>query len=277
MPAWAQSAERPSNELEFCAFEKFIQDLSYDELADVLAEMGFQGVEATVRRGGRIEAKAVEDELPKLHEVLAKRGLGITVMTTDILRADDPQSQKVIETAAKLGIKRYRTGNFRYHATRPILTQLDEWKPQVVELAAFNREQGIQGLYQNHSGANFVGGTVWDVHYLIRDLDPQDFGIAFDIRHATVEANLSWDVLYRVAKPHIGALYVKDFDRQGKKITHAPLGHGIDPAFFKTFLRDDLDVPVSLHVEYLPDAGTKENVEAIRNDFKTLKKWLGIS
>lgn len=273
VPATAQSPEkRPTFEL--CAFEKFIQNLSYDDLADTLAELGFQGVEATVRRGGRIEAADAEEKLPRLHEALAKRGLAITVMTTDLLRADDPVSQKVISTAASLGVKRYRTGFFRYHPAQPILEQLDQWKPQVKELAAYNREQGIQGLYQNHSGANYVGGTVWDVHYLIRDLDPQDFGIAFDIRHATIEANLSWSVLYRLVKSHIGALYVKDFVRQGRKVAHAPLGSGVDPAFFKQFVKDRLDVPVSLHVEYLPKAGIEANVEALRSDLQTLKKWL---
>src|SRR5690606_11936987 len=76
LPVAAQSAAG-ERKFELCAFEKFIQDLSYDELADVLAEMGFQGVEATVRRGGHIEAKNVEDELPKMHEALTKRGLAI--------------------------------------------------------------------------------------------------------------------------------------------------------------------------------------------------------
>ena len=99
VPATAQSPDKKPT-FELCAFEKFIQNLSYDDLADTLAELGFQGVEATVRRGGRIEAADAEEKLPRLHEALAKRGLAITVMTTDLLRADDPVSQKVISTAA---------------------------------------------------------------------------------------------------------------------------------------------------------------------------------
>lgn len=276
LPAWgATSGGAP--QFEICAFEKFIQDLSYDELADVLAEMGFHGVEATVRRGGRIDPPTVEEELPRLQEALARRGLAITVMTTDVKRADDPVHQKVVATGAKLGIKRYRLGFWRYDKRREIVEQLDELRPQIKDLAELNREHGIQGLWQNHSGADYVGATIWDLHHLLRDVVAAELGVAFDIRHATVEASLSWSTLYRLIKPHIGALFVKDFAHKGRKVVHAPLGSGVDPAFFEMFLRDNLQVPVSLHVEYLPRGGTKANIESLRSDLKTLKKWLKLS
>jgi sugar phosphate isomerase/epimerase len=275
--ALGQETKGATPRFEFCAFEKFLQKLSYDELADTLAELGFSGVEATVRSNGHVKPEAVEEELPRMHEALAKRGLGITIMTTEVLRADDPLAQKVLQAATKLGIKRYRTGNFRYNLKKDILAQLDGWRGQLKELAAYNGELGIQGLYQNHSGVNYVGATVWDVHRMIHDLPASQLGIAFDIRHATIEAGLAWEVLYRVAKPHIGALYFKDFVRKGRRAEHAPLGSGVDPAFYGMVLRDNLQVPLSLHVEYLPSEGIEANVEALRRDFATLKKMLKVS
>ena len=47
----ALAADKPSgNSIRtFCAFVKYIQELPYDRLAETVAELGFDGIEATVR------------------------------------------------------------------------------------------------------------------------------------------------------------------------------------------------------------------------------------
>jgi sugar phosphate isomerase/epimerase len=76
-------------------------------------------------------------------------------------------------------------------------------------------------------------------------------------------------------KPHIGALYVKDFDWKGKKAEHVPLGTGrVDPKFFEIIKQDNFQGPVSLHVEYLENGSTQENIDALRRDLNVLRGWL---
>ncbi|MBX3435072.1 MAG: sugar phosphate isomerase/epimerase [Pirellulales bacterium] len=285
--AWLQAAAAPlalsalgaqaaadSPALSICAFEKFIQRLSHHELADALAKIGFAGVEATVRKGGRIDPVQVDDELPRLVEALGTRGLEVTIATTDVLDADDPAGRKVLEACAACGIGRYRMSHYRYDRRRDIPAQLAELKPKFAALAELNRELGLVGLYQNHSGYGFVGATVWDLYELIKDLSPDNLSMALDIRHVTVEAGLSWDVLYQLMRPQIGAVFVKDFRWQGRVAENAPLGSSIDPTFFRLLRRDEYSGPVSLHVEYLPEAGVSENLQALRRDYALLTKWL---
>lgn len=271
----ASAGEHGVDSYRICAFEKFLQDLSYDELADTIAELGFVGIEATVRGGGHVEPERVEDDLPKLVEALRKRDLEITTMASDVLNPDQPLTEKVLRTAVGLGVKSYRMGFYRYDLTRPIVRQLEEIRPGLNELAALNRELGISALYQNHSDAKFVGATIWDLYLLIKDIPLSEIACAFDIRHATIEAGLSWPVLYDVIKPHIGALFVKDFVWKGKKAQHVPLGTGrVDPKFFKIVKKDNFQGPISLHVEYLGDGTTQENIDALRRDLKVLRGWL---
>ena len=271
----ASAGEQRSPSYRICAFEKFLQDLSYDELADTISELGFVGIEATVRNGGHVLPERVEDDLPKLVEALKKRDLEVTTMASDVLSPDQPLTEKVLRTAVGLGVKSYRMGFYRYDLTRPIVKQLEEIRPGLNELAALNRELGISALYQNHSDAKFVGATIWDLYLLLKDIPREEIGSAFDIRHATIEAGLSWPVLYDVIKPHIGALFVKDFVWKGKKAQHVPLGTGrIDPNFFKIIKRDNFQGPISLHVEYLPRGSTQENIDALRRDLKVLRGWL---
>lgn len=273
LQCFAESSQAPPYTI--CAFEKFLQDWSYDQLADTIADIGFAGIEATVRQGGHVPPERVEEELPKLTDALQKRGLEVTTITTDVLTPDQPLTLPVLRTAAHLGIKSYRMGSYKYDLKRPVIPQLESIRPGMEELAALNRELGIQGLYQNHSAPKNMGATVWDLYLLIKDFDPAEIGCAFDIRHATIEAGLSWPILYDVIKPHIGMLYVKDFDWDGKKAKHVPLGTGrVDPKFFAMIRRDQIHVPISVHVEYLPDGSAQENSEALRRDLQVLRGWL---
>src|SRR5206468_715729 len=98
------------------------------------------------------------------------------------------------------------------------------------DLAQLNHSLGIQGAYENHSGADSFGAAIWDVYETIRDLDPAAMGIAFDIGHATIEGGLSWPIQARLAEPRYSVVYVKDFrwEKQstGWKSVWCPLGEG---------------------------------------------------
>jgi len=276
MPSQLIAAPKPTNRYKFCAFIKFLTAMKYEEMADAIAEAGFDGVEVTARqKESYIHPDRAADELPRLKEVLDKRKLEITILTTDIVRHDEPNAQSMLRTAASLGIKRYRLGFFRYDLKKPILPQLAALQPVVRDIAAMNRDIGIAGMFQNHSGADMVGATVWDMHSLIKDYPVSEVGCVFDIRHAAIEAGEAWPIYYDLVKPHLSALSVKDFRWEGRKSVHTVLGKGnVDPKFFKTLHDSDFSGPISVHVEYLPKDSAQANAAALKRDFNTLRNWL---
>lgn len=260
-----------------CVFVKYLQSLSFDELAETVSGLGFDGIEATVRPKGQILPEHAEEELPRLVDALKKRNLDIMIMTSGISRADDPLTPKVLRTAAALGIKKYRMDYYRYDLNKPVAKQLEALKPVVKDLAALNRELGIQAVYQNHAGAPYVGASIWDIHELLEDIPKEEIGIAFDIRHATVEGGKAWPVSWNLVQPHLGAVYIKDAKWDGRTLIDGPLGDEkgvVDPAFFQLLKKSDFPGPISLHVEYLDDGTVPEQVAAIRRDFATLKGLL---
>ena len=277
--AFPQAAAAPaaSGPYRFCAFTKYMQSLSFDELAKAIAEMGFSGVEAPVRQGGHFSMEEAPEKLPQLVAALAKQNVEITILCTDAVRPDQPHVETCLRAAKEQGIKHYRMGFHNYDLKKPILPQIEAIKPQMKDLAALNRELGMQALYQNHSGANMVGAAVWDIFRTLEDVDPAQVALAYDIRHATIEGGLSWPVAFSAVRDHIGALFVKDFQWKGKSAEHVPLGEGrVDPAFFKTVAETGYSGPVSVHVEYLKNGDAMENGAAIKRDFATLKKWLSV-
>lgn len=271
----ANRAATPAN--KFCAFEKPLQFLSYDELAGLIAELGFDGIEAAVRAHGHVLPEKVEEDLPRLVEALKKRKLEITILTSDINSVDSPHAEKVLRTAAKLGIKRYRMLWFRYDLQKPILPQLDAMRPKLKPLAALNRELGLTALYQNHAGAEMVGAPLWDIYDLIKDFDPKEIALAFDIRHATMEGGLSWPLQFKLIQSHLGAVFVKDSRWENGKVKNTPLGEGqVDKQFFTQLKQINFTGPISLHVEYLDTKKDKKLLaDAFKKDFSTLRTWLG--
>ena len=265
----------------YCVFTKPLQMLSYDDLADLIAELGFDGIEGTIRPGGQITPEQVPDELPKMMAALKKRGLEMTIMASGINNADDKLNMQQLQVAAQLGIKRYRMGYHKYDLKKPVLNQMNELRPVLKNLVALNKELGLQAIYQNHSGSNYVGAPLWDLHELFKARDPAHLAVGFDMSHATAEGTRAWPLHANLLRPRIGALYVKDFRWTENKRDNCPLAKGIvDRNYPAQLIASGYTGPINLHVEYLKPFN-KENVPnqiaAIKRDSATLKQWLGWS
>src|SRR3712207_5603858 len=86
-------------------FTKPFQTIGFEETADLVAEVGWTGIECPVRAKGQIAPENVEDELPKLRDALNNKGRALTLLATDI-KGVSSLSERVLRTAAKLGITR---------------------------------------------------------------------------------------------------------------------------------------------------------------------------
>jgi len=278
LPAtFAASAGTRKGPWKFCAFEKPLLFLNYDETADLMAELGFDGIEAAVRPGGHVLPERVEEDLPKFAEALKKRGLEITILTSDVSSVKQPHTEKVLRTAAKLGIQRYRMLWWKYDLKRSIWQQVEALRPVLKELVALNRELGISGMYQNHAGPNMLGAGLWDIYELIKDYAPKDIGLAYDIRHAQVEAGLSWPAQFLLVKSHVTAVCVKDFAWDNANVKSVPLGTGrVDKRIISLIKEAKFTGPMSVHVEYPTNNDKDKKVvgEAFRKDFEALQAWL---
>ena len=110
LPKLSSAATTSAGATQFAVFSKHLVGLGYDQLADMLAEIGITAIEAPVRpKGGtHVEIEKVTDELPKLAEALKKRGIQIAVLTSGIDAVSKEQhTEAVLRTAKAVGIPRY--------------------------------------------------------------------------------------------------------------------------------------------------------------------------
>jgi sugar phosphate isomerase/epimerase len=260
-------------------FTKFLEKLSFDELAAKLAPLGIAGLEAPLRKGGHIEPEDMVEKLPNFVEALAKKDLSVVIMASSIDSVDKKGlAENQLRAAASAGIKRYRLQHLKYDLTKPIKPQVANFKAQLKDLAQLNQEIGIQGLYQNHRGRDYVGGPIWDMVSMLEEIDVKHLGMAFDFAHATVEGANAWEMNFHLATPHIGAVFFKDYKLNDKKWLACPLGEGVvNPLAAKLVSQKlSIEIPIAIHIEYINGGDVVEKtVTAMKNDLATLKKWLG--
>jgi len=253
-------------------------NLNFEETAQVTAEIGLDGIDCPVRPDGQILPERVEEDLPRMAEALNKYKSKLLLLTTHLTSRETPFIEPMLRTMSRLGIKFYRLGYWQYGRDEDPRSKLKEIKAQLKDLVALNKELGICGLLQNHSGENFVGAKVWDNFELVRDYNPEHIGIAFDVGHAMKEIKADWRRELEKLRSHLKIVYVKDFKRDG---TWPPLGHGeVDgPAFFSMLKKTGYNAPISLHAEYeLPGRSSVERRESLirllKEDLQLLKKWI---
>lgn len=277
--------------LEVSIFSKHLRFLEGEALARGAAEIGFEGVDLAVRRGGHVEPERVAEDLPTLVRILREHGVEVRMITSGIVDVETPHAEAVLSTIARLGIRRYRWGGFRYESDRPITTQIEALKPRVAALAALNARHEVCAMYHTHSGLGNVGASIWDLHLLLKDFDPNAVAVNYDVGHATVEGGMGgWLNSLRVTGPFVKGVAVKDFfwskGPQGWRVQWCPLGEGMVQfaPFFTALRQTGFSGPLQVHFEYPlggADGGKRtitlsreEVFAAMKRDLARLRGWL---
>ena len=288
-PDFISQNAKDNDSFKISVFSKNLQWLDYAEMAKVAAEIGFDGIDLTVRPKGHVLPERVEEDLPKAVTAIQEAGLQVYMITTGITMTNDPLAERILKTASSLGIRHYRMGWINYDERIGIEENLKKIKNQLNELALLNKKYSIQGEYQNHSGIYF-GAPIWDLHSVLQQIESPWIGSQYDIYHATIEGANAWPIGLKLLKPYIKSINIKDFQwtkKEGRWLVESlPLGEGM--VNFKEYLKllkqTDISVPVSIHYEYAlggaESGATTLTIEkeyiitAMKKDLATLKNYL---
>lgn len=278
-----------SDKFKVCIFSKHLQWLDYDDMAFLAAEMGFDGIDLTVRPGGHVLPERVEDDLPKAVQAAEKADLKIHMLTTNIQEANQKYTESILKTASSLGIKHYRTGWLDYNEKIDVQGNLGLIKDKFIGLEEMNSRYGIKGDYQNHAGNNF-GASIWDLWLVLKEMKAKFIGCHYDIRHATIEGANTWSRGLQLINNYINTISVKDFQwrKNGSKweVEDVQLGKGMVDLkrYFELIRKYNVLVPISLHCEY-PLGGAEDGakkltisreqfITTVRRDLMFLRKLL---
>lgn len=262
------------DKLDVSIFSKHLQFLDFKETGQMAAELGFNGVDLTVRPKGHVLPEKVTTDLPNAIKSIKASGSICKMITTSIESVDNPHDLAIIKTAGQNGISYYRTHWYKYAEDKSMPQSISQYQNQIYELGELNKKHNIIGCYQNHAGTK-VGASYWEIYKLLEKADPKFFGTQYDIRHATVDSGYSWTNGLKLLHKRIKVIVLKDF-KWGKvgnqwKALNVPIGEGMVDfkKYFKLLKSYGLNPPVTLHLEY-PLGGAEKGKYEITVDRKVV-------
>ncbi len=278
---------KPTEELSIHIFSKHLQFLDYKSLGEMAIEMGFAGVDLTVRPNGHVLPENVSIDLPKVVDAIRKSGAACEMITTIIESMNNPLDVAVLESAAVANISYYRANWLKYKDDLSMQASLLFYQDEIKKLGELNKKLGLVGCYQNHAGT-YIGASYWEIQKLLETVNPDFFGVQYDIRHAMVEGSNSWVNGLKLLQQNIKVMVLKDYKWErinGKWIlVNTPIGEGMVDfeAYFKLLKKYQLKPPVSLHLEYDLGGAEKGNkiitidkkvvFDAMKKDLKEVQR-----
>jgi L-ribulose-5-phosphate 3-epimerase len=237
-----------------CLFSKPLPGMDWRRLARAAKNVGFGGIDLTVRQGGHVRPERASEDLPKAVQAIRDEGLSVPMITTELTSADDPAARTILSTAAKLSIPFFKPGYYQYKMVN-VQQELDAAATQFRGLVSLSKQYGVQAGYHNHE--EYLGAPVWDIASVIETLDPKWAGFYFDARHAVAEGGVGgWKIATNLVMRRLKMVAVKDFfwekTQTGWAAKNCPLGEGmVDWKYFVNSLAaGGFQGPISLHLEY---------------------------
>jgi len=269
--------------MQLLMFSKKLGSLDVEALATAISELGFDGVDLTVRPSGHVEPRSVERELPEAVEILESFGLKIPMITTSVVDARDPDTESIFRTASELGIAYLKLGYWRYEGFGHARRQLKEAHRRLAEIDGLSSEHGVTSLLHVHSG-DYLTATPCLLLRLLNGFGPEHIAAYIDPGHMTVEGGRSgWKIGMDMLSDYIRVVAVKDFgwerdpDRPKRWVLkHMPLSEGLVPwsEVFSYLRQISFDGPVSLHSEY-EDMSVSQIISQTAEDLSYLRETIG--
>lgn len=272
------------------AFTKSFQDWAIPAVCARFQDIGLDGLDLTVRPGGHIDPKDVAETLPRAHRAAKEAGLEILFLTTAITEPDR-DAERILSTAADLGISRIKMGYYRYRGFGALRQRMDEVRRRIERVAKLAGRYGVLPCVHIHSGP-YVPSHGTMLYELLRDVPPDRVGAYVDPLHMTLEGGGDgWRQGLDLLAPWIALCSVKNFaweagdrDRHGQLRWHTetvPVADGVCPLpeFVATLKETGFAGPYSLHSEYkgghsFKDLSTQECLKQTERDLQFFRKLL---
>jgi sugar phosphate isomerase/epimerase len=234
--------------------------------------LGFDGVELMAQPGGHIPAENADLHLERGIEAMTGSGVDVYAVSTSFTSPADPTLRLALEWGSEMGIPAFRPGDWKFNDSEPE-ARLIEVQREIATLASMARQTGTTVAIHNGT-VDCVGGSVWDLYFILRGMDQHLVGYDFDIGYAA--AQTGWQTALRLVLPRLKMVTARDCywskDSGSWKLTECPLGEGmVDwPKFLAELAKVKYAGPISLHVGYSP----KDEFAAIHTDQQFLRKLL---
>jgi sugar phosphate isomerase/epimerase len=208
---------------------KFFSTLSVRELAAKAQELGFDGIDVSVRPGHPVNPDNVATALPAAVTVWKERGLVCPLATAPVtlVNPDAPEVQPLYAGCAVAGVPRVKIGFFPFTPGEDYWARVQAARRALEGFARVGEQYGVQTVYQVHSGP-VLGSNCAGLMHLLSGLDPRWVGAYPDVGHMVLDGE-DYPMGLAMVREYLSIVAVKD-------AYHAPQPAGREPPFLPRFV-----------------------------------------
>jgi len=194
------------------AFTKTFQPTPAEEAFAKIKQLGFDGLDLTVRKGGYVDpaSESFEDDLAACAETWQKVGIAPGMFTTNIVDPSSPRAEDIIAAAGRYGVKYIKLG-YKILKFGSLRKQLDEWRKGVLDLVPIAEQHGVTLTLHVHC-ANFAGAVPFHWIPIFEQTNSDALGMYLDPCHMHIEGAVQgWLMALEMARDVAKLVAVKDY------------------------------------------------------------------
>ncbi len=271
--------------MQFAMFSKHLDmlGLSLQEVGKEMKCIGFDGVDLTVRPGGRIEPCDVREKLPEAVDQLGEIGLSVPMITTNITMPNSPYAKETFEACAECGIKSLKLGYWVLSNPKEFWTRFEAARVWLNGIESLALDYDVNANIHIHSGP-YLSASAQTVYMLLEDMNPCAVGAYMDSGHMYIEGGRDgWRQGMVMLSPWLNLVALKGYSwgveqNEDGSYSYAGVMRGFSDAMqdwkqiFTLLIKDfQYDGPISLHSEY-GELNREELVAQTQADFDLVKR-----
>ena len=181
-------------------FTKPWKEESLEALADMIAGIGFQGIELPVRDGYQVNPGDYKETLPKAVAILGKKNLTIESIAgsidTDLIKAMGQNGIKILRIMLNADPKK----NY--------IEQEEAYYRKVSELLPVLESSGVTLGVQNHNG-NFLGCSAAGMMRFVGRFPKAQVAAVLDLAHCALSGEIT-EFAFDIAASHLVMVNIKN-------------------------------------------------------------------
>ena len=200
--------------MKHSVFTVALDDLTYQELAPILAEEGYDGVEWRVTHPDEeaemrhLNLHNIEEQAENVKGLCDDLGLDIPALASYETMDKTDRIERLFKLAGLIGAPMVRVWPRLYDRNPHFDDRYRDIIDDLRRTVAMAKDYGLKVTLELHMGTIFPGAS--DARRIVDNFSPDEVGITFDPGNMVIEGWIEWALCLQILGPYLANVHVKN-------------------------------------------------------------------